>query len=77
MADAKRSGNFLLLDPMERAADAASALAAIRVSTEDARLHAALQIGGVVHGHFENTQLFGFDGGLTNARAMPSGISSF
>ena len=51
VSDSQRSGNSLVLNPVQRAADAASALSTIWLSAEDARFHAALQIGGIIHRH--------------------------
>src|SRR5512147_1150321 len=46
VADGDRPGDFAVADPVERGADGASALAAVRIAAENARLHARAQVGG-------------------------------
>ena len=51
MADAERANYFFAANPMQAAADATTALRAIRGATEDTGFDARLQIGGVIGGH--------------------------
>ena len=48
MRDAQRPSDFLVLNPVKGAADAASALRAIGIASEDAGLDVRFKIGGVV-----------------------------
>ncbi len=59
MADLKRSYHFFGSDPVEAAADGAAALRAIGSATKNAGFDAALEIGGIIGGHFREQAVVG------------------
>ena len=67
MAHFQGAHYFFRLDPVERAADGAAALRAVRRAAENARLDAAFKVRRIVGGHFREQAIVGI-GGRTKQR---------